>query len=241
MIDQLRRAEAQAAAFAGDWSTYAAACRAMRSSSDRHTRAFGHAYRSILTVNRDESRAHEQVDRFIDEFGPDPTGEAHAEALALRCALAATTYDLAAARSFAQDARHAFTGLELRSVMWLNTHYITAVLAWMDGDIGQAEAALAQADEPFTAALSRDAGARLHAGYVRCLVSLGPLQLRAEQAPVTPEVRGYLIESASGRLAHAESDALVVLALIALREHDADRAVSCSKAHLFPALREASC
>jgi predicted ATPase len=224
MIDQLRRAEAQSAAFAGDWSTFAAASRAMRNSTDPRIRAFGHHCRSVLTVNVDESGAYQEVDRFIAEFGPDPTGEAHAEALALRCALAASNYDLDAARSFAQAAHDAFVGVELRSVMWLNTQYITAVLAWIDGDVGKAETALAAADEPFTAALASDAGARLHAGFVRCLVSLGPLRLRAEHPPVAHEVRDYLIESASGRLAHADSDALVVLALLALREGDSDRA-----------------
>jgi predicted ATPase len=234
MIDQLRRAEAQAAAYAGDWATVAAASREMSHSPDSRTRAFAHHLRSILTVFVDESRAHQEVDRFLAEFGPDPSGEAHAEALALRCALAASTYDVEAARSYAHDARRAFTGLEMRSVMWVNTYYITAVLAWIDGDIGMAKTALAQADEPFEAALSRDAGARLHAGYVRCLVSLGPLQPRAGQPPVAPEVRDYLTESTSGRVAYAESDALVVLALIALRERDPDRAAELLSGAPFP-------
>jgi hypothetical protein len=224
LIGHLRHAEAHAAAHAGAWSTAYAAARAMRTSANARTAAFGHLFRSIGMVYVDPVRATQDVDRFIALYGSDPTGAAQAEALAFRCSLAASAYDLSAARSFAQQANEAAARLDTVPLQWLNTRFITAVLAWIDGDMEGVDAALAEVEETFTPAIWRETGTRLHGGYVRCLASLGPLDPGTEPGPVPHDVREHVVECASGRVAQMESDGLVVLTLIALREQDIDRA-----------------
>jgi predicted ATPase len=244
LIDHLRHAEAHAAAHAGSWSTFLAAARAMSASDNARTAAFGHLLRSIPLVYVDAPRAMQAVDRFIDGYGPDPTGAARAEALALRCSLAASAYDLTAAWSFAQQANAAAASLETVPSQWPNTRFITAVLAWIDGDMTTVMAALADVEETFAPAgsllsaadgrLWRDTGTRLVAGFVHCLASLGPLHPGTPPGPVPQDVRDHVIECASGRVAQMESDGLIVLTLIALREQDVDRAAELLEAATLP-------
>ena len=224
LIDHLRHAEAHAAAHAGAWSTAYAAARAMRTSANARTAAFGHLFRSIGMVYVDPPRAMQEVDRFIALYGPDPTGAAQAEALAFRCSLAASAYDLSAARSFAQQANEAATRLETVPSQWPNTRLITAVLAWIDGDMTTVTTALGDVEKISTASIWRETGTRLVSGYVGCLASLGPLDPGTEPGPVPHDVREHVVECAAGRVAQMESDGLVVLTLIALREQDVDRA-----------------
>ena len=218
LVDQLHLAEMTIAHGTGDWDHYISACTELANSPLTTSQAMSHLCLSIVTGRTDPPQALASIERFVelwDGGGPD---EAETVAGVLRLIVAANRNDLSTALSRAPEVLRAVERHGSLDIMWSVTVGIQAVGNWLEGD----SEAVRRAVERIITAIPGSPGDVLPA----LTAFLTPLAELADGAGARADaaVRAHALDAVSGRMAHVESDALILLAELTRLDGDAERA-----------------
>ncbi len=200
-----------------DWMAYIDATARLRTSPNRPTAAFGYLYLALVTARHAPGEAHSMIDRFADLAGDDAAGDNRDHATFWRSMVEAMSGDLVAAARLATEVIDRPVG---RTSLALNARMIAAVAAWTNDEPGPL---VALADELETAHRSTgrlDPYYQSVVGFARALVALKSDELDVAEAVV----RDQACDAASGRVTLVDGDALGLLAELARRSGDVDRA-----------------
>jgi hypothetical protein len=214
--DRLKAVEAYLTFAIGDWSGFREACEALQASDNVDARAFGLALMSLAVGRRAPERAYQLLDRIAALYGPDSSSEIRLVEASYRCLVAAISNDLHVAQEMADRVRQLYTG----QILFSGTRYallISGITAWCNGDPSR----LADAIEIVKAAETNDLAGSQTLEFASALVAVSKDEVSGSHA-----IRRYALDVASGPEIMSHSDALILLAELAERQGDPERAVA---------------
>jgi predicted ATPase len=213
--DQLHLTELHLHIGAGDWSAYARAAKSLQRSTDEEYRAWGYLTLSLVAGRHRPDIAYGLVDRFAAAYGPDPSHEARLTATSWRCMVAASSNDLLVAQETAHQVHDLYRGDYLPGATEIAL-LVAGVMPWFEGEPAELSRTVAM----LASVEMTDRRDYRLVDFASALVALSGNDSASVEA-----VRHYAAGVASGRMNLIETDALILLAELALREGDADIAV----------------
>lgn len=221
LIDELSHAAIFSTMALADWNAYIEATAALRESPDRSTAAFGYLYLALVTARHAPDEARSLIDRFVelavDEATDEATNDQRDHASFWRSMVEAMSGNLATAAQLAMSVSDRPVG---QTSLGLNARMIVGVAAWSNGRPAELVAVADDLEAAHMATGRLDPYYQSIVGFARALVSLATDDLVVAQAAV----RDQALDAVSGRVELVDGDALGLLAELARREGDDDRA-----------------
>lgn len=212
--DRLRWAAAYLHLSIGQIAEFIRRARELELSDDPRLRGMGHLMIALAAGQTAPDYALHQIERFEALCGDEPTPEQRIAAASYRCMTAAQSNDLSGAQDAGDQVRRLYRGDYLPEEAEIALA-ISGVPGWVKGDTRQ----LAEVVELLAAIEPQRHRTFALVDFASALVAL------SEEGPTGAEaVRRYALDAVS-RVNMLDTDALVLLAELAWREGDIDRAI----------------
>jgi predicted ATPase/class 3 adenylate cyclase len=203
-----------------DWWSYIEAAKDLLRSDNPRSVAVGHRNMSLVLARLDPDAASDRIDRYAELYGDDPTGELARSVRTWRCVAAAHSDDLQAATALAEEMlRDAGTVLP-DLLPWVSSVQVLGVDAWLHDRPDDIAAIADIVDARVDVLASSDFSFNYTVAFTRALAAVAG----SDRDAALMTARRHALDSFAGRVGHAEGDALVLLAELARREGDDDRA-----------------
>jgi predicted ATPase len=220
LVDWLTMGQAYLHMAMADWRSYIEASKDLLRSDNPRSAAVGHRNMSLVLARLDPDAARLRIDRYAELYGDDPTGELTRSVRTWRCVVAAHSDDLNAATTLAEEMlRDAGTVLS-DLLPWVSSVQVLGVEAWLQDRPDDIAAIADIVDERVDVLASSDFSFNHTVAFTPALAAVAGSDREAARMTA----RQHALDAFAGRVGHAEGDALILLAELARREGDDDRA-----------------
>jgi predicted ATPase len=219
LVDWIRMGESYLYMGMADWGRYVETSQALLRSTDARAVAVGHRNIALVLARLRPDAAMARIDRYAELYPEDAGGELARSVRIWRCVVAAHSDDLDTSTTLAQEMLRDPGPILPDLLAWASSVQVLGVAAWLDDRPDDIVAIADAVDDRIDALAAADSGFRHTVAFVRALASVAG----SDRDAALTSARQHAADSLAGPN-HAESDALILLAELARREGDVDRA-----------------